>query len=59
MFTFFAIFFVLILVNVALLVSSLAYNNQKINKSEREKARQPLAKIYPFDLSSSKYEKAV
>lgn len=57
--TFFAIFFVLILLNAALLSFSVVMNkrNQAGHTNDQQDAARE--KVYPLDVSSSEYQKAV
>ena len=57
--TFFAIFLVLLVINVALLIFSNSKLNLKISKFNRKITNQSPSKIYPLNLSSSKYKKAI
>lgn len=59
MVTFFVIFFVLILVNAALLFhSSLSTRNRAAGRA-KSVTEQPEIKIYPIDLLPSNYKKAI
>ncbi len=57
--TFFAIFLVLLVINIALLVFSNSKINLKISKFNKKITTQSPSKIYPLNLSSSKYKKAI
>ncbi len=56
--TFFVILFVLIAVNAALLLFSATNSDSKVNKGSAFTDSEA-AKIYPLDLDSSKYKKAI
>ena len=57
--TFFAIFLVLLVINAALLLFSNSKLNLKIRKFNKRIANQSPSKIYPLNLDSSKYKKAI
>ncbi len=59
MITFFGILFILIGINAVLMVFSINGVNQKIEKSTDGNSETSNSKIYPIDLISSKYKKAV
>lgn len=59
MVTFFVIFFVLILVNAALLFHSSLSSRSRATGRAKSVAEQPEIKIYPMDLRSSSYKKAI
>ncbi len=56
---FFTIFFVLILINAALLTFSILMNNRSQESTSRERSNAAGEKVYPLDLSSSEYRKAI
>ena len=56
--SFFTILFIIIGVNAAMMIFSLRSNKQKTKKSSTD-SRAFTSKIYPLDLLSSKYKKAV
>lgn len=55
---FFTIFFALIAVNASLLIFS-ALNSNAWSTGEKEVEESKAAKIYPLDLNTSKYKKAI
>lgn len=57
--TFLTIVFVLVLLNAALLIYSYANAGQKVNKFRKNISEQSITKIYPLDLDSAKYKKAI
>lgn len=57
--TFFVIFFVLILVNAALLLHSSFYSRGSKNKVADNIDKQPDIKVYPIDMIPSDYKKAI
>jgi len=57
--TFFTIFLLLVLVNVALLVFSIAASDSNSSKMSKDLSGTAQNKIYPLDLSSSDYRKAI
>ncbi len=57
--TFFTIFLLLVLVNVALLVFSIAASDSNRTKMPKDLSGAAQNKIYPLDLSSSDYRKAI
>jgi hypothetical protein len=57
--TFFTIFFVLVLVNAALLSFSLVTNGRRQNDFSKDESQDSKDKVYPIDLSSSEYRKAI
>jgi hypothetical protein len=57
--TFFTIFFVLVLVNAALLSFSIVTNGRRQNDFSKDKSQDSEDKVYPLDLSSSEYKKAI
>ena len=57
--TFFTIFFVLIIVNAALLTFSVVINNRSQDGTSRKRSNAAREKVYPLDLSSSEYRKAI
>jgi len=57
--TFLTIFFVLILVNAALLFFSITSARQRVSKLRKSISEQSLTKIYPLDLNQTKYKKAI
>jgi hypothetical protein len=57
--TFFTIFLLLVLVNVALLVFSIAASDRNSTKIPKDLSGAAQNKIYPLDLSSSDYQKAI
>ncbi|NAS11193.1 hypothetical protein [Poritiphilus flavus] len=60
MVTFFAIFAVLVLINAALLISSiLGSRDKKVADLKKGVPGQTPAKILPLDFISSKYKKAI
>ncbi|WP_419214139.1 hypothetical protein ACNR9Q_08300 [Maribacter sp. X9] len=59
MMTFLTIFLVLIGINVAMVVASLLSVAQKSKKSSQQLSKQPTSVIYPLDLLTSSYKKAV
>ncbi len=56
---FFTIFFVLILVNAALLTFSVLMNNRGQAGTSSERSDASREKVYPLDLTSSEYRKAI
>ena len=59
MITFFAIVLVLLLVNIALLLFSTTNSKLKINNLTKSISDKSSTKIYPLDLDTSKYKKAI
>ncbi|WP_273566218.1 hypothetical protein [Maribacter halichondriae] len=59
MITFFGILFILIGINAVLMIFSINGVDQKIKKSTDGDSETSTSKIYPIDLISSKYKKAV
>lgn len=57
--TFLTIFIVLVLFNAALLFFSLANSRQGVSKLRKSISKESLTKIYPLDLDSAKYKKAI
>jgi hypothetical protein len=57
--TFFAIFFVLILLNAALLTFSVVMNKRNQAGISGEQTDSAQEKVYPLDLSSPDYRKAI
>ncbi len=57
--TFFTIFFVLVLINAALLSFSIVTNGQRQNDLSKDKSQDATDKVYPLDLSSSEFKKAI
>jgi hypothetical protein len=57
--TFFTIFFVLIVINAALLTFSVITNNRKQAEISGERSAATKEKVYPLDLSTSQYRKAI
>ena len=59
MVTFFTIFFILILVNVGLILHSIVSARPKRTSAAKPVTDQPEIKIYPLDLLSPGYKKAI
>ncbi|WP_339838229.1 hypothetical protein [uncultured Maribacter sp.] len=59
MMTFLTIFLVLIGINIAMVVVSLLSVSQKSKQSSQKLSNQPTSVIYPLDLLTSSYKKAV
>ncbi|NER10691.1 hypothetical protein SAMN06265375_102331 [Muriicola jejuensis] len=57
--TFFTIFFILVAVNAGLLTFSMVMNKRRQSEVSGERTDTPREKIYPLDLSSSEYRKAI
>lgn len=57
--TFFGILFILIGINAILLVFSVNRTGQKVENSAKDISESSTAKVYPLDLLSSKYKKAI
>jgi hypothetical protein len=57
--TFFTIFFILVLVNAALLSFSIVTNGRRQDEFSKDKSQDSVDRIYPLDLSSSEYRKAI
>ncbi len=57
--TFFGILFIIIGANAVIMVFSLSGSNQKAKKPSVNQTGVSSAKIYPLDLVSSKYKKAI
>jgi hypothetical protein len=57
--TFFTIFFILVLINAALLSFSIVTNGRRQNDFSKDNSQDSKDKVYPLDLSSSKYRKAI
>ena len=59
MVTFLVIILVLVVLNVALLVFSNSNSRARVNKLTDKMSTTASSKIYPLDLNSSKYKKAI
>ncbi|MFS4467301.1 hypothetical protein [Maribacter sp. 2210JD10-5] len=59
MMTFFTIFLVLIGINVAMMLVSMKSIGKKTNKPAQNISDKPASVIYPLDLATSNYKKAV
>ncbi|SKB26698.1 MULTISPECIES: hypothetical protein [Maribacter] len=59
MMTFLTIFLVLVGINIAMVVVSLLSVSQKSKQSSQELSNQHTSVIYPLDLLTSSYKKAV
>ncbi|MGB5376943.1 hypothetical protein [Muriicola sp.] len=57
--TFFTIFFILVLVNAALLSFSIVTNGRRQDEFSKQEPQDSKDRIYPLDLSSSEYRKAI
>jgi len=57
--TFLTIFLVLVGINIAMVVVSLLNVSQKSKTSSQKLSNQPTSVIYPLDLLTSSYKKAV
>jgi len=57
--TFFVIFFVLVLVNAALLIHSSMFANGAVSRQTKPISAKPEIKIYPIDLLPADYKKAI
>lgn len=57
--TFFAIILVLLFFNIALLIFSTNNSKAKISKLTDKMSGQAPSKIYPLDLGTSKFKKAI
>ncbi|NNJ89921.1 MAG: hypothetical protein HKP53_10990 [Eudoraea sp.] len=57
--TFLTIFFVLVLINAALLSFSIVTNGRRQNNFSKDISLDSKDKVYPLDLSSSEYRKAI
>ncbi|MFH6602041.1 hypothetical protein ACEZ3G_01020 [Maribacter algicola] len=59
MMTFFSVFFILIGINAIMMFFSLTGIDQKTKKSDSTASKASESQIYPMDLASSEYKKAV
>ncbi|WP_157486474.1 hypothetical protein [Maribacter forsetii] len=59
MMTFLTIFLVLVGINIALVAVSLISVSQKAKTTAQKSAKQPTSVIYPLDLLTTSYKKAV
>jgi len=59
MMTFFTILLILICVNAAMMLVSLYSVNKKANTTAKNISDSTISKIYPLDLVTAKYNKAV
>jgi hypothetical protein len=59
MMTFLTIFLVLVGINIAMVVVSLLSVSQKSKTTSQKLSKQPSSVIYPLDLLTSSYKKAV
>ena len=59
MVTFFIIFSILVLINAALLIFSALQAEPKVSRPKKGISETAPTKIYPLDLISSKYKKAI
>jgi hypothetical protein len=59
MITFFTIFFILVIVNAVLLIFSIAQTGTKSNDLSKDVSELSRNTIYPLDLSSPDYRKAI
>ncbi len=57
--TFFTIFFVLVVVNAALITFSLLTNKRKQMEMQGDQSEATKEKVYSLDWTSSKYRKAI
>jgi len=57
--TFFTIFFILVLVNAALLIFSIAQTGRKSDNVSNDVSELSQNTIYPLDLSTPDYRKAI
>lgn len=57
--TFLTIFIVLVLFNAVLLFFSVASSGQGVSKLRKSISKESLTKIYPLDLDSTNYKKAI
>ncbi|MGB5647725.1 hypothetical protein [Muriicola sp.] len=57
--TFFTIFFILVLVNAALLSFSIVTSGRRQDEVSKQEPQDSKDRIYPLDLSSSEYRKAI
>ena len=57
--TFLTIFIVLVLFNAALLFFSVSSAGQSVSKLRKSISKDSLTKIYPLELDSTKYKKAI
>lgn len=57
--SFFTILFIILGVNAVLMIFSLSGTSQKTKKSSTSSSTSSPSKIYPIDLISSEYKKAV
>jgi hypothetical protein len=57
--TFFTIFFILVLVNAALLIFSIAQTGRKSENVSKDVSELPRNTVYPLDLSTPDYRKAI
>ncbi len=57
--TFLTIFLVLLVVNIGLLVFSTTNSKLKIGRLNKNLSDKKATKIYPLDLNTSKYKKAI
>ena len=57
--TFFTIFFVLVLINAALLSFSIVTSGRKQNNFSKDKSEDSKDNVFPLDLSTSEYKKAI
>ena len=59
MVTFFVIISVLLILNVALLIHSNIWASTKAGRVDKSITKEPAIKIYPIDLLTSGYKKAI
>jgi hypothetical protein len=59
MVTFFVIISVLLMLNVALLIHSNIWASTKAERIDKNITKEPAIKIYPIDLLTSGYKKAI
>ena len=59
MVTFFVIISVLLIFNVALLVHSSIWASTRAGRTDKSITKEPAIKIYPIDLLTSGYKKAI
>ncbi|WP_297792320.1 hypothetical protein [uncultured Eudoraea sp.] len=57
--TFLTIVLVLVLLNAALLIYSVTNAGKQVSKLRKNISEQSITKIYPLDLDSAKYKKAI
>ena len=59
MVTFFVIISVLLILNVAMLIHSNMWASSRVGRTDKNITKEPAIKIYPIDLLTSGYKKAI